>query len=443
MYSSGNRNNISGTSNMSQDNGMSGSSFDLLRYNLNTNHPIIENSQEYMFDRQIISIHSEDRNILKFPNSSAFTIELPQEYNNVLSITLESWTFPSNYNTFSVSQNNISLAFQITNIYNYKTDPNNTPNPTNMNNLNLIYQALAYQESIGTIYYAIIEEGFYNPIQMATELQNRMNATIDNVIIQYIEDNSPASLPYYLENSGYNQFVVVYNQVSQKLYFGNKSSGFSIINDDSSYGRSNHSIVRDCQSQKISEDVYWGLPYFLGFTRCPINSTASVNGEYPRFYYGDAIQTGDGGYWLRPDPSWGNSIVYYLMPIYKINLMGQPYFYMEIEGMNNIDETSPFSISNATVQSNETIGVVKSSFAKISVPVTPVAQWFETISSKSIKKYNPPAERIRRLSVKLRYHDGSLVEFGTFNYSFSLELIMLRPQQNKALKVMNPYIGQV
>ena len=33
-------------------------------FNTNTNHPIIQNSQQYIFYRKYVSIHSEDRDIL-------------------------------------------------------------------------------------------------------------------------------------------------------------------------------------------------------------------------------------------------------------------------------------------------------------------------------------------------------------------------------------------
>jgi hypothetical protein len=45
--------------------------------------------------------------------------------------------------------------------------------------------------------------------------------------------------------------------------------------------------------------------------------------------------------------------------------------------------------------------------------------------------YWPPAERMRKLSIKLRYHNGQLVQFGVFPYSFTIEFTQLFPQQNR------------
>ena len=87
-------------------------------YNVNTSHPLIPSSQEYMFYKKFVSIHSEDRDIVNFPNSTEFEIELPEDVVNVSTMKLVQWSFPSNYNTFSASNNNILFVFKINNPYN-------------------------------------------------------------------------------------------------------------------------------------------------------------------------------------------------------------------------------------------------------------------------------------------------------------------------------------
>ena len=57
-------------------------------YNVNTNHPIIPNPQEVLYQRKYVSIHSEDRDMVKFPNSSEFDIEMPEDMVNVLTMRL-------------------------------------------------------------------------------------------------------------------------------------------------------------------------------------------------------------------------------------------------------------------------------------------------------------------------------------------------------------------
>ena len=76
-------------------------------------HPLIPNSNEYMFEKKYVSIHSEDINTLKYPNSSDFEIELPQDYCNVQSVQMTSWLFPTNLDTFTDKLNNIRITFTI------------------------------------------------------------------------------------------------------------------------------------------------------------------------------------------------------------------------------------------------------------------------------------------------------------------------------------------
>jgi hypothetical protein len=112
--------------------------------------------------------------------------------------------------------------------------------------------------------------------------------------------------------------------------------------------------------------------------------------------------------------------------------MGPAYFYMEIAQNNCISETSPYNLSLFTQTTNVTNGVVNSAFAKISVPATPLSQWFDR-DSAPYKFFLPPAERIRKLKIRLRYHNNELVDFGSFDYSFMLEFLVLLPTQTRTV----------
>ena len=136
-------------------NNINNRNFTSTNYNVNNNHPLIQNSQEYLYVNKYISIHSEDRDLVKYPNSSDFEIELPEDYLNIAGIRLEQWAFPSNYNTFSAVNNNIKLSFIINNPYN--------PNENSFSDLlaQQIFEALFINKN--NPYEIIIEEGFYNP----------------------------------------------------------------------------------------------------------------------------------------------------------------------------------------------------------------------------------------------------------------------------------------
>ena len=56
------------------------------RFTTNTTYPLIPNANEYMIEQRVVSIHSEDRDITKYPSSSNFEIELPDDYVNVSTV---------------------------------------------------------------------------------------------------------------------------------------------------------------------------------------------------------------------------------------------------------------------------------------------------------------------------------------------------------------------
>ena len=396
-------------------------------FNVNETHPLIPNSQNYTIYKKYVSIHSEDRDYIKYPNSSSFEIELPEDYLNVSAVKLSDWTFPANYSTFSPLSSNITMTFKINNPYNPGEHELSDPLQE------AIFLALYnYKDN----YKIIIEEGFYNPDQMATELTNKFNEAVNSVIKQYLTDNGYTDLLNEFNATGeYTQFVIVYNTVGQKLWFGNKSSGFVLTNSTSTI-RDYLKDTTKCEIPQLPDFSSWGLPGYLGLDRCDKPSTSVVD-FVPRFYYGDVFP-GDNGYWLLPDLP--TAQVHFLDASYKINLFGVSYIYMEVDGLNCIDETSPFNISNFTLTTNKTNGVVNSAFAKIAVPTTPMSQWFDKIA-QPYKLYLPPAERIRKLKIKLRYHNGQLVNFGVFNYSFTLEFTLYSSQQLRDYKLFQPSIG--
>jgi hypothetical protein len=407
------------------------------RFNISENHPLIPNANDYTHEKQFISIHSEDRNVVKYPNASEFEIELPQDYCNVVGVRLDNWCFPSNYNVFSPTQNNVSLVFQITQPFN--------PADYNITDPLMLIISEALFSNFQKQYVATIQEGFYNPFQMVTELTNKMNDIVSRFIATYIATNNPSLMSQFDAIGGYTQFVVVYNTVSQKIWFGNKSSQFVISNSSSLYVFSEYNNLNqfnNCiKSQQYPDFSNWGLPSHLGFNRCDATSITSSFGAYPRFYYGDVNTPGDNGYWLVPDPAYlGTNAtipVYFLEAPYKINIMGPSHFYIEVEGMNTIDETIPFAVNEFTTTTNITNGVVKSAFAKIPVTTTPISQWYDNYQLPT-KIYNPPAERIRKMKIKVRYHNGCLVQFGNTDYTLLFEFTILRPMNNREYKRYNP-----
>jgi hypothetical protein len=419
-------------------------------FNLSNNHPIIPNANQYFYEKKYISISSTDRDLLKYPNSSEFEIELPQDYLNVASARLYSWSFPANYSVFSVFNFNLSMTFKFNTLY----------NPGEFGISDVLTEGIfaALYANLDKEYIITIEPGFYNPNQMATELTNKFNEIVTATIIIFFENN-PAYNAAKTLFSTYNRFTIVYNTVSQNLWFGNNADQFTLTNDSLQYYENIITNSTCFRKGVLPETANWGLPAYLGFTRCDataLNTQEILANEFnqhnfpyitdfsiykiqnvPRFYYGDAIiDSGDNGYWLLPNLP--KATVYFLQAPFKINFMGPAYIYMEIDGMNCIDETSPYNISSFTAHTNETNGIVNSCFAKIPVPTTPISQWFDN-DMGPYKYYNPPAERIRKLKIKFRYHNGQNVDFGTFDYSIMLEFNLLKNQQERSYSVRDAF----
>jgi hypothetical protein len=410
------------------------------------NHPIIPNANEYFYEKKYISIHSEDRDVSKYPNASQFEIELPQDYLNVASARLYSWSFPANYNVFSAFNYNIVMTFKLINLYN--------PGAVSISDPLLEGIFAALYASLNNEFIVTIETGFYNPDQMATELTNQFNATITNYINTFFTNN-----PAYAEAQkmfvAYNRFNIVYNAVGQKLWFGNTADQFVLTNDSFVYFKRDIVDSSCIRANVLPSFSNWGLPAYLGFTRCPayaLNASQNLanydnskmpsddlaleDQQVPRFYYGDVSNPGDNGYWLLPGAP--KATVYFLQAPLKINFMGPAYMYMEIAGLNCIDETSPWNLSEYTAHTNGTNGIVNSSFAKIAVPTTPISQWFDN-DMTPYKYFDPPAERIRKLNLKIRYHNGQNIDFGNFEYSFMLEFNLLRPRPNRVANIRDAF----
>jgi hypothetical protein len=403
------------------------------------NHPLINNSNQYFYEKKYLSISSEDRDFSKYPNSAEFEIMLPQEYLNVVSARLYSWSFPANYNVFSELNANVSMTFKFDELYN--------PGAVGVSDplLEGIFAALYY--NIDKEYVVVIESGFYNPDQMVTELTNKFNESVTNYILKFFNDNE---IEYATAKSlfkQYDRFNIVYNTVQQKIWFGNTADKFTLTNDSSLFFKSDFIDPRCIKKRILPDFSSWGLPGYLGFARCPATSDSGTNliGDpslstefnVPRFYYGEVVtNSGDNGYWLLPGAP--NATVYFLQAPLKISFMGPAYIYMEVEGMNCIDETSPWNLSEYTAHTNRTNGIVNSSFAKIPVPTTPISQWFDN-DMGPYKYWNPPAERLGKFKFKFRYHNGQLVDFGQFDYSFMIEFNLLKPQPERSYSIRNAF----
>jgi len=355
-------------------------------FNTNTEHPLIARQQTYMLDRKLVSISSEDRDQCQWKNRAHFEITLPQQLLNVETIRLVECNFPSNNYTFKNNYFNTKFLFTVA--------------------------GSAPKE-------LTIEEGFYTPRQLANELTNKLNS---------------ASGP------GYNNFIVVYNEVTQKLQFGNKSDEFELLFDavieydvkcsqgGSQYWLSNASTKG--ATTPLCQDGKWGLPYYLGFEKQKYTSLLKSN---PSFVYLTYLNSGD------PNYNWLSNTGHFVNAPNKINVIGETNFYMELDKCNQADELKAYPHNTNGLTNNTYNGMVNSFFAKIPILGCPNTQYFDSRNGliQNLTTFFPPLERLSKIKVKFRYHDGTLVDFSN-DFSFTLAFDSYRDEIARTLSLRTP-----
>ena len=178
-------------------------------YSLGNNKPLIIKDQNYVIDRKLLSVHSEDRDVTKWKNSNHFEITLPETITNVQTLRLVQISLPSNLYIFSRNYQNTKMKI-------IDTD---------------------------TVTKIIeIGEGIYSPIELADELKFQLGIAYD----------------------------VLYDTITQKFYFKNEGD-FSFLFDDSDVSY-NPIACQDADigySDAIFNNRYthWGLGSYLGFDK--------------------------------------------------------------------------------------------------------------------------------------------------------------------------------
>ena len=183
---------------------------------MNHHHPLIHQSHNFVLDRKILFVDSNDRDIQRWPNSCEFEINCPQIYNNVESIHILNIVLPSFY--FNISErlqtNKMMIDFS------------------------------------GIIQTITFDDGYYTSTQIRTALENKLN-TLD------VPDKD---------------FIVKYNDVNRKFYVGHKTKSFKFLFDQ------NVDYKKCDQLDSYKIDVYaqhsnWGLGFLLGFDKKTYTST--------------------------------------------------------------------------------------------------------------------------------------------------------------------------
>ena len=458
---------------------------------------LIDRLQNFTLNRKIISIESDDRDIIKYPNANEFEVTCPQVYSNVESIRLLNIQIPNKLYNISEDLQNSKFKIQIFSPY-----------------------SGMFQKEFQ------LNDGLYSPQQLASSLQFLINQFINEI-------PTPEPPP---ENNIY--FNVEYNEIDHKFYFVSEVYKFNLIFSDFEYS--------NCYNKKIKK-IYnnLGLASILGFENILVssqpknnvdslfayetsNNTVLRNELYNNFHYiglpyndpfrphGDnsGNEYDEHGYPINGgtndnsfnefyqelsgilnNPSYASYInetqtrvnttlfteiiedkntpsaenhsiastiyndvsnitstprltdeqlkalepsIAVIESTYPVNLNENRYIYMEIEKYNTCDELIPHLTQKYTNVNN---GTTNSYFAKIPIIKSEHNQSLSGNSNyiESLSYYQPPIEKIAKFKFKFRYHNGIPVNFHNYNISFDLEINQIR-NEIKNYDVRKPFI---
>tara|TARA_R110002074_G_scaffold35075_4_gene95910 strand:- start:1350 stop:2576 length:1227 start_codon:yes stop_codon:yes gene_type:complete len=403
---------------------------------IQTSHPIQRRAQTFTLDRKILSIHSFDRDISKWPNSNYFEIDLPEAAANIQSIRLVQIGLPSNQFVFSNEYQNTKLSF---------VHQATTTNPPPYG---------------GTICNIIISEGSYTSQELAIEIASKMN------LAAYNDPNGIIGPPP-------QQYLCKYNDILNTFWFGNTADKFVLL-------FSKQEIYTGLCNQPLVWKHYtrWGLPAYLGYKRNDYicepttnNTNGYVVGGTTGASYGFSYEWENSSS-IPPFNVWlGNGITGALgtsgaqfvdatkplvfagvtggtrdeSGVCQIDIFGEQAIYMELDKFNSIDEMEPYSENTMGIYNNDLNGKVKAAFAKIPILQTQFTQQTDNVNNNlmNISHYDPVIERIDRLRFKFRYHDGRLVDFRCVPFNFSIEFNCLRDRQDKKMAIFVPPLYNV
>ena len=220
-------------------------------------------------------------------------------------------------------------------------------------------------------------------------------------------------------------FNVFYNEVSQKYCIGSTNHTFTLYFDKQ--------VIYDVSCNNFTTNptmwyqyANWGLPYYLGFEKKQYDSSENP----PSVDYLANCSC--------VDPT-AQDINNYIEAPFAANIRGEKCFYMEIDKYNSYDELYPYNKSSCQMYDNNAYnGKVNSAFAKIPIAGIFIEQESRNGLLQNIVEYDPPIERIVRLTFKFRFHDGRLVDFQTNNFDFTIEFNCLKNEIHKKYNVRIP-----
>tara|TARA_B110001450_G_scaffold69519_3_gene65734 strand:+ start:1128 stop:2111 length:984 start_codon:yes stop_codon:yes gene_type:complete len=241
----------------------------------------------------------------------------------------------------------------------------------------------------------VLDDGYYTISKLVTSLNNDLS---DNTI----------------------NITVKYNEVNNKIYFGHTSGVFSLIfnRQDLSYNNCYNSNYNNIYKQHSK----WGLGAILGFNKDTITSK----------------QESTKNKFQHESTNWIVNGSYIIEPFKAVDLDEYQNIYIEIDKLNKSDEIKPYIVDKIN---NTNSGIMNSFFAKVPILKNEQNQSINTkdFCIESASYFQPPLENINKLKIKIRYHNGLLVDLQNYNISMTFEINQIR-NEIKDYNVRTPYL---
>jgi hypothetical protein len=309
---------------------------------------------------RMVTIHTEDRDVLKYPFENSFEIVLPTVLKNTMSVELFDIVLPTFYYNVSDYFQNTKLWFSIP-----------------------LYFADPVEISIPS--------GCYAAEDISTVIGNKLNEATSTKLRNLGVYVSPASQ--------YIHFTVSYSTIERKFAFHNTQSTFILWFDKQSTYE-NGQMQFDCWKMLKN----WGLGYNLGFYKNGYEAEIDVG----------ITASGTG-------PSVSNT--YHIVSTNIADFSTFTTIYMEMDTFNWIDEIRPYSIGTTDFYNNDFTGHVNNAFAKLHLTSSSSDGLnAKYVPVEKFKRVLPHViEKIGRLKFKFRYHNGIPVDFNHQSFNFSLK----------------------
>ena len=270
----------------------------------------------------------------------------------------------------------------------------------------------------------------------------------------YLE--SSEARKHFRTTEGYDHFKVIIDSVTTKFNFANLSDEFEIITDkDNYYSIEVVNIINSIPSPEDSntyqanldtslflprktndcaevdyyaDDLKWGLPVYLGLTgqevateyKWDTGEFRSVPGyNLPTYSYYSRNSSNYQPFKRKVD-GYSQASIFVTVPKFQLDVKGEPYFFMDLDTLNCLDEIIPYKDNTFSNVNNISTGNPNSAFAKLPLSILDDVAYGG--SQPMSKNYTPPLNRLSKISIRLRFHNGRPVKFGVQPFSFVLQI---------------------